>query len=250
MTPYVEPIIKIFLDNCRNQEVKMATKPHILSCFGDIAFQIGGSFDRYLPAVMTILGQAAETTARYDRDDEDMIEHINVLRESILDAYIGIVQGLSTDGKQELLLQPAFVTPVQQVVYLNPVISLLQLIANDDHSNEAVIQRSIGLIGDLGSNLKGKVAQLRGAKWVMDLLNSAATLSDTTIKTAQYTKAVRLSAPCVCPWRVMMGMACMHALAGIIMMRWRVLDLITMWIVCCGFLRCLTDCKENDKGFR
>jgi len=190
MTPFVERIIQIFLENCRNQEVKMSTKPHILSCFGDIAFQIGGAFDRFLQPVMTILMQAAETTARYDRDDEDMIEHINVLRESILDAYIGIVQGLSSDGKQDILLQPVPITPMQQMVYLNPVVQLLQLVAQDDHSSEAVIQRSIGLIGDLGSNLKGKVAQLRGYKWVQDLLASATTLNETTQKTAQYTKAV------------------------------------------------------------
>jgi importin subunit beta-1 len=36
-------------------------KPSILSCFGDIAIAVGGSFDASIDLVMTILDQAMAT---------------------------------------------------------------------------------------------------------------------------------------------------------------------------------------------
>lgn len=152
LAPHCAPIVEIFLQNLRNNEVNRSIKPHILACFGDVAFQIGGEFERYLHHTMTILGQAAMTTTNYNADDDDMVEHINNLRESILDAYTGIVQGLAADSKQQLLMQPT---------YLQPLVSLLMAIAADPHSEESVIKRAIGLVGDLGNHLKVRTAYSR-----------------------------------------------------------------------------------------
>lgn len=184
LTPFCPAIIEIFLQNLRNQEVHRQIKPHILACFGDVAFQIGGEFERFLHHTMTILGQAAMTTTNYNADDEELREHIAHLRESILDAYTGIVQGLSADRKQHLLVQPT---------YLQPVIHLLIAIAQDAHSEEPVIKRAIGLVGDLGSNLGDKVSAAIGVNvaWIQSLYKNIDSYSDETKKIAAYTKQVR-----------------------------------------------------------
>lgn len=183
LTPFCAPIIEIFLQNLRNQEVHRSIKPHIIACFGDIAFQIAGEFERFLHHTMTILGQAAMTTTNYNAEDEELREHIANLREAILDAYTGIVQGLSVDRKQQLLVQPA---------YLQPVIHLLIAISSDLHSEEGVIKRSIGLVGDLGSNLGDKVASAIGVGvgWIQNLYKNIDHYSDETKKVAAYTRQV------------------------------------------------------------
>ncbi len=183
LAPFCDPIIEIFLVNLRNQDVSRAVKPHILACFGDVALQIGGEFERFLHVTMTILGQAAMTTSNYNADDDEMVEHINHLRESILDAYTGIVQGLSADNKQGLLVQPA---------YLQPLVSLLMAISEDPNSEEAVLKRSIGLVGDLGSKLGDKVAAAIGFNnlWVQHLYKNIDEYSDETKKIASYTRSV------------------------------------------------------------
>jgi len=181
--PFCDPIIEIFLVNLRKVECGREVKPHILACFGDIALQIGGEFERFLHVTMTILGQAAVTTSNYNADDEEMVLHINTLRESILDAYTGIVQGLSGDNKQMLLVQPA---------YLQPLIALLMAISEDPHSEEGVVRRSIGLVGDLGAKLGDKVAAAIGFNnhWVRELYKDMEGYEQETQAVAAYTKTV------------------------------------------------------------
>jgi len=190
LAPFCDPIIEIFLANLRNQQVARSIKPHILACFGDIALQIGGEFERFLHLTMTILGQAAVTTSNYNAGDEEMVDHINHLRESILDAYTGIVQGLSADGKQNLLVQPP---------YLQPLVAMLMAIAEDPNAEEGVVKRTIGLVGDLGSQLGDKVAAAIGFNnlWVQHLYKGLADWSDETKRVAAYTRSVleRLPAP-------------------------------------------------------
>jgi importin subunit beta-1 len=52
---------------------------------------IEGDFLPYLVGILGILQQAADVRID-DSADEDLVEYINVLRESILEAYAGILQ--------------------------------------------------------------------------------------------------------------------------------------------------------------
>jgi len=62
----------------------------VIAVFADIAMAIEADFDRYVGVVMGVLQQAGEVNIQ--TDDEDMVDYINSLRESILEAYTGIIQ--------------------------------------------------------------------------------------------------------------------------------------------------------------
>ena len=139
-------------------------KPPILSCFGDIALAIQGNFEPYMAVTLMVLDQACAMSAdpvrwmrrseeanfswssvvtitvhafRRIQNDYDMVDYVNSLREGILEAYTGIVQGLKADGKSALL-----------VPYLESVFKLLHAIAMDStNRTDAVTRGAIGLLG-------------------------------------------------------------------------------------------------------
>jgi len=143
--PYCDSIVQCLLEDLQNPELNRQVKPNILSCFGDIALAINGHFTKYLDVTLQMLEQAGMTEVPID--DEEMIEYLNVLREGILEAYTGIVQGLK-DGKQIQLLININSPAIPKIFHF------LERIARDvnDHPNsvdDSILEHAIGLIGDL-----------------------------------------------------------------------------------------------------
>jgi len=89
--PYCDEIVCCLLEDLQNPALNRQVKPAVLSCFGDIALAIGGNFVKYLAPTVQMLDQAAHTEV--SNDDEELVEYLGMLRESILEAYIGITQG-------------------------------------------------------------------------------------------------------------------------------------------------------------
>lgn len=69
-----------------------SVKPHVINVFSDIALAIEGDFDRYANVILGILKQAGEVNLSPENDDDDLKDYINNLRDSILQAYTGILQ--------------------------------------------------------------------------------------------------------------------------------------------------------------
>jgi len=111
-----------------------SVKPPVLGCFGDIALAIGAGFEKYLQVTLMMLLQASGTQA--PDDDEEMIEYINTLREGILEAYTGIVQGLKDGGKVEIIIP-----------YIEAIFGFIELLYNDLNKDNAVLSKAIGLTG-------------------------------------------------------------------------------------------------------
>jgi len=133
--PYCDEIVQCLLEDLQNPTLNRQVKPSVLSCFGDIALAIGGNFVKYLQPTFQMLEQAASTKA--SPDDDELVEYVTVLREGILEAYVGVVQGLH-DGGDSSPIQPQLAT----------IFQFLEIVAleNDD---EGIAKNSIGLIGDL-----------------------------------------------------------------------------------------------------
>ena len=78
------------LHNLQNPLLERSVKPHIVACLADVAMAVEGDFDRYLPYVMMMLGQASEIM--FDASDYENYDYLSQLRESVFEAYTGILQ--------------------------------------------------------------------------------------------------------------------------------------------------------------
>lgn len=123
----------------------------MLSVFGDIALAIAGNFEKYLNVSMQMLLAAAQT--QVDRDNYDMLDYLNQLREGILEAYTGILQGLREDKRGDLF-----------VPYAEGVFAFLQAIASDTDRDDSVTRTAAGVIGDLAHTLGPKAASALSAE--------------------------------------------------------------------------------------
>ena len=154
-------IMTILLENLSNADVHRLVKPQILSVFGDVALAVGPEFKKYLDVVMQTLMQASQ--AQVDRvsrersyyphrasfcfllsqSDFDMIDYLNDLRESCLEAYTGIVQGLKGDTTAA---NPA---PELQLVqpHVAYIVTFITAVAADNERSDGSVAACAGLIG-------------------------------------------------------------------------------------------------------
>ncbi|KAF2300037.1 hypothetical protein GH714_007204 [Hevea brasiliensis] len=91
--PYCDGIMTQLLKDLSSNQLHRSVKPPIFSCFGDIALAIGENFEKYLMYAMPMLQSAAELSAHAAGADDEMIDYTNSLRNGILEAYSGILQG-------------------------------------------------------------------------------------------------------------------------------------------------------------
>ena len=80
------------VDSLKDADLDRGVKPQVLSCFGEIAMALNGAFEPYLQHSLMLLMQAAAMDVPLD--DDEMIDYMNELRESVLDAYTGIITGM------------------------------------------------------------------------------------------------------------------------------------------------------------
>ncbi len=121
---------------------------------------IEGDFDRYSETILQILKQAGEVNI--NTDDEDLIEYMNTLRNSILEAYSGIVQGLSAAQKQDSIF-----------MHMESIVDFLKRSAQDQNRSGEVLKSAVGLLGDLGQIYKGKSRPLFEQPFVKQLIDEA-----------------------------------------------------------------------------
>lgn len=148
--PLCDSVVTVLIEILKSSELNRAVKPPVLSCFGDIALAIEGDFERYAPSSLQMILQAAVLCSVIeDPDDEDMVEYMNQLRESVLEALTGIVQGLGAANKATLLLE-----------YGQPIGAFLATLANDHVTrSESVTVGAVGLIGYVGVGECGSLCE-------------------------------------------------------------------------------------------
>ncbi|XP_053666618.1 importin subunit beta [Anopheles marshallii] len=161
--PYCDDIMTLLLENLSNPNLHRSVKPQILTVFGDMALGIGPDFKKYLNVVLPMLGAA--TQVQIDQHDYDMIDYLNELRESVLEAYTGIVQGLKGSDK----------TPLEDVTALLPnvpfIISYIISIAKDSELSDGNIAIAAGLIGDMCGAFGPMMLQFVEDSSITELLN-------------------------------------------------------------------------------
>ncbi|XP_050309987.1 importin subunit beta-1 isoform X2 [Anthonomus grandis grandis] len=141
--PYCDEIMALLLENLGEPTVHRNVKPQILSVFGDMALSIGGEFKKYLEVVLATLAQASQ--AQVDRTDFDMIDYLNELREGVLDAYTGIIQGLKGDASNP---SPDVNLLERHIPF---IVQFITAVAQDADHSDGTIAVAAGIVGDLCS---------------------------------------------------------------------------------------------------
>lgn len=144
MLPYCDEIMTLLVENLSNGALHRSVKPQILSVFGDIALSIGTDFQKYLPVVLQMLMHASQV--QVDQNDYDMVEYLNELRESVLESYTGIIQGLKGPDAAKPLPQVSVMES-----QLSQILKFMATVAEDKNNTDAIIASAVGLIGDLCS---------------------------------------------------------------------------------------------------
>eukprot|EP01038_Epipyxis_sp_PR26KG_P008524 gene8524-11521_t len=175
--PFCDEIMRCLLELLQSVTLNRAVKPHVIAVFSDIAMAIEGDFERYVAVILGILKQAGEVNI--DTDDEDLIEYINLLRSSILDAYTGIIQGLKSSNKQDLVL-PA----------IDNIVEFLNRSASDDNRTEDVLKASVGLIGDLGQTYGARMKVIFSQSFIAALIQEGLGMEDDIKQTAAWAQQV------------------------------------------------------------
>lgn len=178
--PYCDDIMNALVEDLKDAKIHRSVKPPVLSCFGDIAMAIGAAYQPYLDFSIMMLMQASGT--KVPEDDEDLVEYLNLLRESILEAYVGIIQGL-----RDANMMPAFVQ------YVPHIMSFLQEISTDPNRDDFVLSKAVGLLGDLAQTLGPQIRDQLNQPFVSDLIGHGLAVSDqSTIEMAQWASSIVL----------------------------------------------------------
>ncbi|XP_050670015.1 importin subunit beta-1 isoform X2 [Leptidea sinapis] len=163
--PYCDEIICLLLENLSDPSIHCSVKPQILSVFGDIAISIGPDFKKYFDVVMQMLLQASNI--QFAGHDYDMLEYYCELRESILEAYTGIIQGFKGAGG-EVRPDVSLVEP-----HVPAIVNFMVLVANGPERTDGHISVIAGLTGDLCTVFGHRVLPLLETKPILDLLQVA-----------------------------------------------------------------------------
>ncbi|KAF1783531.1 Importin [Phytophthora cactorum] len=162
--PLCDEIVAALIEILKNPMLNRSVKPPVLSCFGDIALAIEGEYERYAVSSLQMILQAAGACGSIATDDEEVVEYMNQLRESVLEALTGIVQGLGAANKAAMLLECA------------PQIgAFLATLANDlSTRSDAVTTGAVGLIGDMGQAMGKAVETLFHQQFAVQLVTECA----------------------------------------------------------------------------
>ncbi|CAI9774196.1 unnamed protein product [Fraxinus pennsylvanica] len=170
--PYCDGIMTQLLKDLSSNQLHRSVKPPIFSCFGDITLAIGENFEKYLMYAMPMLQSAAELSARTSGADDEMIEYTNLLRNGILEAYSGILQGFKNSPKTQLLIPHA-----------SHILQFLDRMYMEKDMDDVVMKTAIGVLGDLadtlGSNVGSLIQQSLSSK---EFLNECLSSDDHLIK--------------------------------------------------------------------
>jgi importin subunit beta-1 len=132
--PYCNEIMTALVESLQNPDLHRSVKTSVLSSFGDIAMALKGNFEPYLKVSMIMLMQASQTPM--PEDDEEIIDFINKLREGVLEAFTGIIQGMY-DGERTYLIH----------VYVAPIMQFLQVLSAEENKDYEVLSKAAGLLG-------------------------------------------------------------------------------------------------------
>lgn len=157
LTPFAERIMVALIDILRSPAIQRQVKPTAITAIGEVALAIGPSFVPYLETTMGILSQAGSTAA--STTDLALNEFVWTMREAIVDAFIGIMNGLKAGDP----------TPFLQ--YVPGILGFLRTCLAEEDRTEEFVGAALGLIGDFGDTFKQAVRDDICQEWVQQAIS-------------------------------------------------------------------------------
>lgn len=173
-----DQLMVLLLEALQDPALARDVKPHVVSAIGDIATGVGAAFVKYLPPTMGLFAQAGTITC--DSEDFDEVDFVCQLRESLLEAYICIVQGLKDDQEAVGVLSS----------YVEQIMRFVQAVGSDSQRTDIMIRAAIGLIGDLTDTYKGQLRPILVNPWVTQLIDVGGDVSESTRSVANWTQSL------------------------------------------------------------
>lgn len=164
---YADGIMQVLTNCLRSQEVVRDVKPYVVSAFGDMALAVKGGYEPYIPSTMMLLMQASQQSA----ESQDMVDFINLLRLSILEAYSGIVIGMSEGGKKESIGS-----------HLPAMMQFVSVLSTDNTKDDAILKKAVELVGDLAQELGAAAKPMLHQQFVRQLLDQAGNSQDAEVR--------------------------------------------------------------------
>jgi importin subunit beta-1 len=180
--PYCDEIMASLRNVLQDSSVTRDIKPVVISAFGDVAVAIEAAYEPYLQISVMMLMQAAQQSA--PADDEDLVVFINSLRLAILEAYSGIVIGLSGGNALHLVLP-----------HVSEILGFVRFLSSpESNRDEDVLHKAVTLLGDIAQHMgaHGVVRQQMTQPFVAQLINDA--MEDPTLRdTASWAQGIIVS---------------------------------------------------------
>merc|ERR1712137_667211 len=135
---FCNAILGHLISHLQNPEVDRELRPLIITTFGEVALAVRGLFVNYYPHIMNILSAASDITISNDADD-DTIDYVIALRESILEAYPAIIVAMS-DGNEAKQVIPSLgkMLPFMETLWNQP-----------QYRTGTIISSMIGIVNDI-----------------------------------------------------------------------------------------------------
>ena len=137
---------------------KKELQPAVISVFGDIATNIGPDFVPYLDQVLALCLSAQN--AQPENTSLEALDYNLKIHEAVLDAYVGIIAGLSD-------------TPQALFPYIGNIFRFLGYVADQPNLciEDSTVRAAVGLLGDIAAMYPdGSIKQLYAAPWVTEFI--------------------------------------------------------------------------------
>jgi len=176
--PFMEEIINVLFDTLRvcfcfnvpiryhviqNPTTQRSLLPHIINVFGDCAMSLGDSFIPYHVHVVETLKQACQ--AEVDLNDRDMVDYLNLLRQSCIDTFVSIIQGAGEQAPGTNMGKLQYVVP-----HMGFIVNFIEHVGSQSFSTEDLIGSCCGLVGDIVTCFGKESLQLLDTDGIRSLL--------------------------------------------------------------------------------
>ena len=176
--PYAQQIMEGLLTILKSPAIRRNVKPNAVSAVGDVALATGSSFPPYLQMTMEILSQAGTVEA----DDSDVAgqDFVWAMREALVDAFVGILNGLKSSRKSldsciagEIVAERSGAAESTGAFqpYVNAIMGFLRQGWDDEDKTDQFCSSSLGLIGDFGDTYKAAVSNDLMQDWIQQAIS-------------------------------------------------------------------------------